>query len=131
MPRLSVGDTAQASLKITDETINQYADLVGDRNPFHTDPEYAAESIFGGKFAHGMLIAGVISAAMTELPGENIYLAQDISFEHPVFPGDTVTATVTASEYLGDDRMEIDTVVKTESETIITGTAVQLMVREE
>ena len=45
---------------------------------------------------HGLLCAGLISAVLgTKLPGPGaIYLQQTLRFLRPVFPGDTITATV-------------------------------------
>jgi acyl dehydratase len=91
MPVASVGDTAESAVTVTEETIEAYADLSGDDNPIHRDPEYASETMFGGRIAHGMLSAGPVSAALADLPGDIIYLSQDLTFENPVYPGDGVT----------------------------------------
>jgi len=45
MSTASVGDEASASLAVSAETIERYAALVGDDNPLHTDPSYAAETM--------------------------------------------------------------------------------------
>jgi 3-hydroxybutyryl-CoA dehydratase len=87
MPVATVGDTATASLAVTDETIDRYAALSGDENPLHTDDAYAAESLFGGRVAHGLLSAGAVSAALADLPGDVVYVSQDLRFETPVRPG--------------------------------------------
>ena len=64
---------------ITEAHIVAFAGLTGDMNPLHVDAEYAAKSMFGERIAHGMLVAGLISAVLgTQLPGPNsIYLGQD------------------------------------------------------
>ena len=68
----------------------------GDHNPVHLDEAYAAKTRFGHPIAHGMLVAGLISAVLgTELPGPgSIYLSQTLHFRAPVYIGDQVTATV-------------------------------------
>ena len=55
--------------------------------------------MFGERIAHGMLIAGLISAVLgTQLPGPNsIYFSQDLKFKAPVKIGDTVTVVVTVT----------------------------------
>ena len=135
MPVASVDDTAEATLAVTEETIDDYADLTGDDNPIHRDDEYAAETFFGGRVAHGMLSAGVVSAALADLPGDIIYLSQDLDFENPVRPGQTVTATVTVEEDLGEDRLRVETVAKAasddESQQILSGEAVVMSVPHE
>lgn len=42
-----------ASKQITQEMINAFAELTGDKNPIHLDKEVAEKSIFGGIVAHG------------------------------------------------------------------------------
>ncbi len=69
MPVATVGETADATIEVTTEAIDTYASVTGDTNPIHLDDEYAAETMFGGRIAHGMLGAGVISAALASLPG--------------------------------------------------------------
>jgi 3-hydroxybutyryl-CoA dehydratase len=130
MPVASVGDTAEASITVTEQTIEAFADLTGDHNPIHEDPEYASETMFGGRIAHGMLSAAPISAAAADLPGDIIYLSQDLTFENPVYPGDTVTATVEVVEDLGGDRVRLDTTAETD-ETVVSGEAVVLSVPHE
>ena len=90
------GDSASRTTTITDEMIRGFATLTGDTNPVHLDDEYAAGSRFGRRIAHGMIAAGLISATLAnDLPGPGtVYLSQSLKFKLPVFPGDTVTATV-------------------------------------
>jgi 3-hydroxybutyryl-CoA dehydratase len=73
-----------------------FADLTGDTNPVHLDDDYAAGTRFGRRIAHGMIAAGLISAALAnDLPGPGtIYLSQTLQFKAPVYPGDTITTTV-------------------------------------
>lgn len=135
MPVAVVGDDAEVQRDVTEETIERYADLTGDENRLHTDPEYASEGFFGGVVAHGMLGAGLISAALAALPGDIVYLSQDLDFEAPVRPGDTVRATVEVVEALGDDRVRVETVAEVvdgdDAKTVIDGEAAVLSVPHE
>ncbi|HYM91780.1 MAG TPA: MaoC family dehydratase [bacterium] len=103
-PSLSVGRRATFSKTIGGPDIRTFAALTGDRNPLHLDEAFAGRSRFGRPIAHGMLVAGVISAALgTVLPGPGaIYLSQTLKFLRPVYPGDTITATVEVIAYRGD-----------------------------
>src|ERR1041385_1489623 len=96
MPSLNVGDKASRTTLITDEMIYAFADLTGDTNPVHLDDAYAAGTRFGRRIAHGMIAAGLISAALAnDLPGPGtVYLSQTLQFKAPVYPGDTITTTV-------------------------------------
>ena len=96
MPELKTGDSTSRTMTITDDTIRTFAEVTGDNNPIHLDEEYAAGTRFGRRIAHGMIAAGLISATIAnDLPGPGtVYLNQTLKFKLPVFPGDTVTATV-------------------------------------
>ncbi|HEY0182080.1 MAG TPA: MaoC family dehydratase [Rhodopila sp.] len=93
---LHVGQTATLSKTITDADIQMYSMVSLDTNPIHLDEEVARHSRFGGRVAHGMLSAGLISALLgTRLPGPGtIYLSQSLIFRAPVKIGHTVQAMV-------------------------------------
>jgi len=96
MPALNPGDKASRTQTITDDMIRAFAELTGDTNPVHLDDAYAAGTRFGRRIAHGMIAAGLISATLAnDLPGPGtVYLSQSLQFKAPVYPGDTITATV-------------------------------------
>lgn len=96
---MEIGLSRALTKTITDADIAMFATLSTDRNPVHLDDAYAQDTIFGGRIAHGMLTAALISAVIGEqLPGHgSVYLGQSLKFLAPVRPGDTVTATVTVT----------------------------------
>lgn len=92
---VKVGDVASVTKTITEEDMIKFAEVTGDTNPLHLDPEYAMKTRFQGRVAHGMLSAGLISAALgTKLAPHAvvIYLSQSLRFQRPVLIGDTITA---------------------------------------
>jgi len=93
---LEIGMTRHVRKQITDRDIALFAEVSTDHNPVHLDDEYARDTIFGGRIAHGMLTAGLISAVIGEqLPGHgSVYLGQSLKFLAPVRPGDQVEARV-------------------------------------
>ena len=97
---IKIGDEASLSRTITEAHIVSFAGITGDFNPVHVDAEYAQQSMFGERIAHGMLMAGLISAVLgMQLPGANaIYLGQDLKFTAPVKIGDTVKVVVTVTD---------------------------------
>ncbi|HEY9069164.1 MAG TPA: MaoC family dehydratase [Candidatus Ozemobacteraceae bacterium] len=105
---IKVGDKAELSKQVTDADIMAFANLTGDFNPVHVNEEYAKKTPFGGRIAHGMLTAGLISAVLgMKLPGANaIYMKQELAFLGPVKIGDTVTATVEVLEKI-DEKSRI------------------------
>jgi len=97
---IEIGMCRSLRKQITDRDIEQFADVSTDRNPVHLDEDYAQDTIFGGRIAHGMLTAGLISAVIGEqLPGHgSVYLGQTLKFMAPVRPGDVVFAQVAVRE---------------------------------
>jgi 3-hydroxybutyryl-CoA dehydratase len=85
---------------VTAPEIDLFAAVSGDHNPVHLDDAYAAGTIFGGRIAHGMLTAALVSAVIGEqLPGHGtVYLKQALTFLAPVRPGDRVEARVEVRE---------------------------------
>lgn len=125
------GDTASLSKTISDDDIRAFADVTGDRNPLHLDEEFARQTRFGRRIAHGMLSASLISAVIAnELPGQgSIYLGQTLQFVVPVFLGDTVTARVTVSTIRVDKPiLKLETVCTNQrNEVVIRGEATVLI----
>lgn len=125
---IKIGDSASFAKTITEGDVVNYAGLTGDFNPVHIDAEYAKESMFKERIAHGMLVSGLISAVLgTQLPGANsLYLGQDLKFKAPVKIGDTATATVTVTEKRDDKRIITlkTTVTNQDGVVVIDGTAV-------
>ena len=101
---LRVGMSASFSKTITEADLVLFAGVSGDNNAMHVNEEFAAATPFGGRIAHGMLTASVISAAIAnKMPGPGtIYLGQNLRFRAPVRPGETVHATVTVTEIVVD-----------------------------
>lgn len=99
-----IGDSASLEKTIRAEDIRAFADLSGDHNPIHLDPDFAAKTPFKKCIAHGMLGASLFSTLLaTKLPGPGtIYLSQQVQFKKPVFVDDTLTVTVTIKEMRPD-----------------------------
>jgi 3-hydroxybutyryl-CoA dehydratase len=125
---INVGDEASFAKTITEGDVVQYAGITGDFNPIHINSEYARESMFKERIAHGMLVSGLISAVLgTQLPGPNsIYLGQNLKFTAPVKFGDTVTAVVTVTEKRDDKRIITlkTTVSNQHGDVVVDGSAV-------
>lgn len=96
---LEDGMSAVISKTVTEADIVLYAGISMDTNPLHLDEAYASGSRFGGRIAHGMIGAGLISALLgTKLPGPGaIYVSQSLRFKAPVRIGDTLVAEVTVT----------------------------------
>lgn len=127
---LSVGDSIQFTKTISQRDIERFAAASGDTNPIHLDDEWAEGTRFNGRIAHGILVSGLISAALARFPGSVVYLSQDLEFRAPVRIGDRVTATVEIVEDLGGDQFRIRTTVMKDDDPVIDGEAVVLIDEE-
>ncbi|MES2203235.1 MAG: MaoC family dehydratase [Patescibacteria group bacterium] len=89
---LVVGQTAEFEVEVTEELVSRFVELSGDTNPLHTSEAYAAATPFGGRVAHGMLLAGFFSQLVgMHLPGRYaLYLSQTLAFRAPCKLGTTV-----------------------------------------
>ncbi len=97
---LQVGQKAAFTKTITETDVYLFAGISGDINPAHLNEDYAKNTLFKGRIAHGMLTASLISAVIgVQLPGPGtIYSSQTLNFLAPVRFGDTITATVEIEE---------------------------------
>jgi 3-hydroxybutyryl-CoA dehydratase len=97
---LTIGEAAEFSKTVSETDVYLYAGVSGDLNPAHINESYAQNTFFKTRIAHGMIVAGFISAVLgTKLPGPGtIYLRQELNFKAPVRIGDTVTARVEVIE---------------------------------
>ena len=84
--------TASIAKTVTEADIILFAGVSTDVNPAHLDEEYRKDTVFGTRIAHGMPVAGFISAVLANHPPGpgTIYLSQTLKFKAPVRPGDTV-----------------------------------------
>ena len=67
-----------------------FAQPTEDKNPIHTDSEYASKSILKKQVVHGMFTASFFSKIFcTQFPGPGcVYLSQSVVFKNFVFIGD-------------------------------------------
>lgn len=95
-----IGESASRSLTLTEEHVETFAELTGDRNPLHFDEEFAAGTRFGRRVVQGGLTTGLLHALVAmDLPGPGtVFLSQDWSFTAPVYIGDRITATARVAE---------------------------------
>ena len=126
---IEMGMTRYIRKVITDKDIEQFAEISTDHNPVHLDDEYARDTIFEGRIAHGMLTAGLVSAVIGEqLPGHGtIYMSQNLKFLAPVRPGDLVHAEVKVLDMVIDKRrVKLDCRCEVKGKNVLVGEAMVL-----
>ncbi len=120
---INVGTKTRHVKTITEADIMRFADVCGDFNPVHISENFAKKTLFGSRIAHGMLVAGLISAAVAKLPGLVIYLSQTVKFLKPVRVSDSIT---TVAEVIDKDDVKgilklKTTCVNQNGETVVDG----------
>jgi acyl dehydratase len=124
---LTAGDRAELTRIVEPGDIASFVEAVGDYNPVHNDPAYAAGTPFAVPIAPGIYTAGLISAVIgTQLPGPGaIYLSQSLKFVKPVKPGDRITARVEITEVIRErNRIRLQTVcVNQRHDVVLAGEA--------
>lgn len=118
-----VGQTASVARTISESDVYLFAGITGDQNPAHTNEEYAKNTHFKTRIAHGMLSAGLISAVLgMRLPGPGtIYLGQTLKFLAPVHIGDTITAAAEIKSLdLERGRVVLTTTCTNQEGTVVT-----------
>lgn len=124
---LQLGQQARFSRTITEESVRLFAAATGDVNPVHLDEAFAAATPFQGRIAHGMLTAGLVSAAIAlVLPGPgSVYVGQELSFDRPVRIGDTITVELAVLEKIDRRRqVKLSTLAKNQlGKKVLSGVA--------
>jgi acyl dehydratase len=92
---------------VTEADVVGFAAQTGDWHPVHSDAQWAAESPFGERIAHGMLVLSYAIGLVPLDPGRVVALRRiaDVVFKRPVHLGDTirVRGLVTSLQDVGDD----------------------------
>lgn len=126
---IEMGMIRSLSKVVTDEDIEMFAQVSTDFNPVHMDDDYARDTIFEGRIAHGMLTAGLISAVIGEqLPGHGtVYMGQSLKFLAPVRPGDMVVAEVEVIDIdYAKRRVQLSTRCLVDGKKVLVGEATVL-----
>ena len=131
---LKVGERAEFSKTIGEADLVLFSGLTGDFDPIHVNEDYARQTAFGRRIAHGGLIMGLLSTTASMISRRSVERGAEavpvsigydrIRFIKPVFINDTVTARYIIEEIdpeQGRSRSAIE-VVKSSGEVCIVGT---------
>lgn len=112
--------------RVTQEQINAYADVSGDHNPIHVNPEAARAVGLDGTIAHGMLSMAFLGQLLTDWlasrPSGGGYVARlRVRFQGMVRPGDTLTCQGALAKR-ADERQSVDVWIDNQrGERVISG----------
>ena len=120
--QIEVGDADEFTKTISESDIYLFAGVTGDLNPAHINETYAKDTFFKSRIAHGMLLAGFISAVIgMKLPGPGaIYIRQELKFLAPARIGDTITARVEVTHIRAEkNRITLKTTCTNQDDTLV------------
>jgi 3-hydroxybutyryl-CoA dehydratase len=121
-------DFPDVSELVTQESIDAYAEISGDFNPLHVDPEAAAASEFGGIIAHGPIALHPFFRAATEWLGTDALPAGSevkVTYRAPTRPGDELAVRLGEQQTGEDGRTELKAeCVNQDGTTVVSVTAV-------
>jgi 3-hydroxybutyryl-CoA dehydratase len=130
---IKIGDSAEVVHTFTEKDIQTFGDLSGDYNPLHFDEDWAKQTMFGSRIAHGILTAALVSNVIgMKPPGTGtIYLSQQMRFRSPVRINDTITARVEVIEKNDEkERITLRTIcTNQDNTTVLDGEALVTIMR--
>lgn len=108
--------------EVTAEEVVEFAERY-DPQPFHTDPEVAAETPFGGLVASGWHTAGMtmrllVDNLLSEVAARGALGVDELRWRSPVRPGQTLTVEteVVGTEDWDEDAGKIDVAITTRAD---------------
>jgi acyl dehydratase len=81
------------SRTIEERDVTTFADVSGDHHPLHVDPVWAAQSVFGERIAHGLLVFSC-AAGLVPFDPERVVALRRVSelvFKQPVRFGESIS----------------------------------------
>jgi acyl dehydratase len=119
---LSVGQRAQRTKTVTAKDVELYAEITGDRNPLHFDPNFAGRTRFKRLVAQGGIASGMLNALVAmDLPGAGtVFMSQSLKYLAPAYLGDTLTAEVEVLSLKADKPVcQLRATIKNQDGTVL------------
>jgi acyl dehydratase len=111
---IKVGHVETFKRRFTQKDFARFADLTGDNNPIHIDPEFSARTRFGRTVAHGMLLYSSICRVLSiQWPGSGLLqIKQEMMFQNPTYTDTEITVKLETTDVQPEKyRAEIRTVI--------------------
>ncbi|HEX7074286.1 MAG TPA: UDP-4-amino-4,6-dideoxy-N-acetyl-beta-L-altrosamine N-acetyltransferase [Hyphomicrobiaceae bacterium] len=123
-----VGKELVSELDLSTAAVSAYAAATGDKNPIHSDVDYARAMGFPGRVAHGMLVGTELSRIFSsDFPGPGtIYVSQSMEFKAPLFVDVQAQIKLKVISQIGR-RLYVETHVHQDGRLCVTGIAVLMI----
>jgi acyl dehydratase len=123
MTPIAIGDRFEDRFVLTDRQVQLFAELSGDTNSIHFDPEAARRSALGTMSVHGMLSALAFSRILgTVFPGDGtVYHSQTLHFAKAMCVNVEYNACITVLELLPEQHAaRLETLIQERSSNMTT-----------
>jgi len=138
---MSVGDTHEfGTYEVTEDEIISFAEQY-DPQPFHTDPDAAADSFFGSLVASGWHTAAITMRLLIDHRGDDVAALgakgiDELRWHQPVFPGDELSVRTELIEKTPEhpDRGEVRTLTETlnqDDEAVMSHVSIAMIARRD
>jgi len=134
-----IGYTVEtAGRTVTESDVMRFAALSGDYHQLHTDAEYASDTRFGERIAHGLLGLSIVSGLSSRLGfGDGTveaFTSLEWKFRGPIRFGDTIRARFEVKRKkemarLGGGFVVLDVVVLNQEDEVVQKGAWTLLVK--
>lgn len=102
---LTVGQELVLRRTLSQGDFDRFAALSGDDNPIHVDPAFAGQTRFGRTVSHGMLLYGLIRAALQACAPGAAQVEQELIFPNPTYAGEELSVCLRVAEVAPDERL--------------------------
>ena len=95
---IKIGDFTVEKRCFSQEDVNKFAEISGDKNPVHVDPDFVKKvGFYEGTIVHGALVNAFVSCILgTKMPGPgSIAVSLEMRFPKPLYVNETVEGLVT------------------------------------
>lgn len=110
-----VGDVVTKRHIFRQKEFNIFADISGDDNPIHVDPDFSAQTRFGKTVSHGMLIYSHFWGMIQTRFPQAVQEEQIIKFPAPTFTDEEVLFEIKVSKIDDTGLVHLDMQARTPS----------------
>jgi 3-hydroxybutyryl-CoA dehydratase len=95
-----INQTFEKKFTITSKVYDGFIELFHDKNPLHTNEDFAMQKGFKGRVMHGNILNGFLSFFIGQcLPDENVIIhSQEIQYKNPAYLNDELRFEAQVSE---------------------------------
>jgi 3-hydroxybutyryl-CoA dehydratase len=119
---MAAGEFPAVTDHVSQDGIDAYAEISGDFNPLHVDPEAAAASEFGGIIAHGPIALHAFFRAATAWLGSDALASGSevkVTYRAPTRPGDDVRCEIREQRDGDAGSTEVDAECVKQDDTVV------------